>query len=147
MSRIDLEPIKERLRVEGRKSLRMPWLIGKVRRVLWPFVRSYHFLTLEWVRDQLEAADTSDALRASQDQIAAQIAQLTAQDAQLTAQAAQLAAQATTQLATLADRQRALRAEFLALSHENVALRAALDQQAERLAALAPGPQGASRAP
>ena len=98
MSRIDLETIKERLRVEGRKSLRMPWLIGKVRRVLWPFVRSYHFLTLEWVRGRLEAADPSDALRTLQDQLTARTdqlaAQLTAQAAQLTAQAAQLAAQA-----------------------------------------------------
>jgi hypothetical protein len=136
MSRIDLETIKERLRVEGRKSLRMPWLIGKVRRVLWPFVRSYHFLTLEWVRGRLEAADPSDALRTLQDQLTARTDQLAAQ---LTAQAAQLAAQA--------DRQRALRAEFLALSHENAALRAALDQQAERLAALAASPQGASREP
>ena len=143
MRRIDLETIKERLRVEGRKCLRMPWLIGKVRRVLWPFVRSYHFLTLEWVRGRLEAADPSDALRTLQDQLTARTdqlaAQLTAQAAQLTAPAAQLAAQA--------DRQRALRAEFLALSHENAALRAALDQQAERLAALAASPQGASREP
>lgn len=68
MSDIDLGPVQEKLRVEGRRSIRMRYVVGKVRRVLWPFIRSYHFIALEWTRDTLqqvraEARVSSDMVR------------------------------------------------------------------------------------
>jgi FkbM family methyltransferase len=50
---IDLAQIQERLRVEGMRSIRHQWIVRPVRRILWPFVRSYFLITLEWVRDRL----------------------------------------------------------------------------------------------
>ncbi|MQT13975.1 FkbM family methyltransferase [Segnochrobactrum spirostomi] len=51
MSKIDLGSIQYRLRVEGIKSKRAPLIVGAVRRILWPFIRSYHYITLDWVRE------------------------------------------------------------------------------------------------
>lgn len=74
MPEIELAQIQEKLRVEGRHSIRAPFVVSKVRRVLWPFIRSYHFITLEWVRDLLQgelgqhpgAGQLSDRQRALQ---------------------------------------------------------------------------------
>lgn len=60
MPEIELSTIQEKLRVNGRQSTRAPFIVGIIRRVLWPFIRSYHFITLEWVRDAINQQLTSD---------------------------------------------------------------------------------------
>ncbi|MBB5691933.1 FkbM family methyltransferase [Roseomonas alkaliterrae] len=56
MRDIDLAAIQEKLRVEGTRASRHSWIVARVRRLLWPFMRSYFFITLEWVRDRLNEA-------------------------------------------------------------------------------------------
>jgi FkbM family methyltransferase len=63
---LDLGPLKEELRLTGRSPARHRTLVRAIRRVLWPFIRPYHFVTIEWARDRLaELQHAVDALRDS----------------------------------------------------------------------------------
>jgi FkbM family methyltransferase len=54
---VELGRIREKLQLEGRSAIRHPFVVGKIRRILWPFIRSYHFIMLDWVRDNLLRLD------------------------------------------------------------------------------------------
>lgn len=63
MEDLDLGPVKEALRLTGRSPARHGTVVRAIRRVLWPFIRPYHFVSLEWTRDRLlEVRRAIDAL-------------------------------------------------------------------------------------
>jgi FkbM family methyltransferase len=53
LQEFDLGPVKEALRLTGRAPARHALVVRAIRRVLWPFIRPYHFVSLEWTRDRL----------------------------------------------------------------------------------------------
>ncbi len=130
MPEIELTQIQERLRVEGQRSNRAAFVVSKVRRVLWPFIRSYHFITLDWVKEVLEAQlgqsrdgdHLSDHVRALQ----AEMLAVSRQNADF-----------HTQLEAASNREIAeLHAKVQCILDQNAELRSAIELQREKAAEL-----------
>ncbi|MFX1684452.1 FkbM family methyltransferase [Paraburkholderia sp. A2RI-6] len=129
MSEIDLDSIHGKLRVEGLRSHRAPFIVGKIRRVLWPFIRSYHLITLAWVRDVVLnlRAEILSACRDVVSDLRAEFLSITSANHE----------QIINEARTTSKRLRALNAEVLAIGRENAEIRAVLEtKDAEIRAAL-----------
>lgn len=119
MPEIELAHVQEKLRVEGKRSIRAGFVVSKVRRVLWPFIRSYHFITLEWVRDTLQghlqhqpgADRLSDRQRALQAEMLAASRQNADLRMMLEAKEAQVVTEVRAQMQTVIEHNADLRAD------------------------------------
>ena len=59
MTDLELGPVKEALRLTGRTPARHAGVVRAIRRLLWPFIRPYHFVALEWTRDRIAELERS----------------------------------------------------------------------------------------
>ncbi len=65
MAEIDIGRLKAELIAGGFRPQRFAFLVNKIRRVLWPLVRPYHFFTLEALGAELDRrlAENAGALQ------------------------------------------------------------------------------------
>ena len=49
-----MNPVREKLRVEAGTSAQHGWLVQRVRKILWPFIRSYHFFNIDYTEARIQ---------------------------------------------------------------------------------------------
>jgi hypothetical protein len=54
MAMNSMNPAREKLKIEAGTSAQHGWFVQRVRRILWPFIRSYHFFNIDYTEARIQ---------------------------------------------------------------------------------------------